>query len=252
LQFKQGLVLIIIIALLIFVDINSSYSENFTAPKNNNNTLQNTSSNTETIANRGVSLNPERLQIILRNDTSKNSDNGQQTFSLLTNIITAGSAIGGGIIGSILTFRHNREIEEQKIRAQQKKEEDFNSRIREIVRFELERFSHLCDDLIGSPREAIERYREAWKTAISFPTEYTKMSLETRATVFSPESLARVEQSYISFKYLSTIFDGEVNRYLNKQITREDFLDNLGIKGDKSLIDEAIELLKKEDKTWPI
>jgi hypothetical protein len=82
------------------------------------------------------------------------------------------------------------------VRSKQKKEEDFNSRIREIVRFELERFSSLYGILIDSPREDVERCREEWIIAISFPTEYTKMSLETRATVFSPESLARVEQSY--------------------------------------------------------
>lgn len=77
---------------------------------------------------------------------------GEQVSDLINPMVTAGAAIGGGVIGSLLTYRHNRKIEEQKNEYAKKDKEQERSRhkeeenqryakLREIVKAELRSYS---------------------------------------------------------------------------------------------------------------
>jgi hypothetical protein len=156
------------------------------------------------VFNTDVPLNTTGLQIVIRNDTIGNSYI-EQVSDLINPMVTAGAAIAGGVIGSLLTYRHNRKIEEQKNKnaiklenqktiAEIKKEEDFNSRIRELVLLELRTYSGLLGNLLQT--EAISEHKASWEVVLKTPSKYTSMSIEKRVSVFHPYILSNVEEAY--------------------------------------------------------
>ena len=143
---RQVLLFIFIMLTFAAFTLEKTYSQNLSLPND---------MNPASVTNMTVPLNTDGLQIVIRNDTIGKSDN-EQVSDLYIPLVTAGAAIGGGVIGSLLTYRHNRKIEEQKnknaIRLENQriiagyKKEEFNSRIREIVLLELKYYSKLLDN----------------------------------------------------------------------------------------------------------
>jgi hypothetical protein len=132
--------------------------------------------------------------------------------------VVAGVGIGGIIIGSLFTYWQNRKIEEQKnknairlenqrIIAEYKKEEEFNSRIRELVLLELRTYSGLLNGLLHTT--TISEHKVGWEVVLKTPSKYTGMSLEKRVSVFHLYVLSKVEYAYHWF----TIF---THRFLKK------------------------------------
>jgi hypothetical protein len=221
-----------------------------------NNILLNATSN-KAIPDTSIPLNSERLQIIIKNETSDNSDIKTQTLALYGNSITAAGAIGGGVIGSWLTFRHNRKIEEQKNKeanereeqkrlAQKKEEDEFNARIGGLVRTELEFFSYNLSRLLTLKENDIARHEAITKAMLNYTLQYPKLSLERRAKIFDTESLASIEMSYQYFLVFSQGFEKEFSRYVSKTITLAELKANLDIEHLKDVIDDSIELIKKQ------
>lgn len=223
--------------------MNFSYSQ---STPHLNDTLSSAQTSFNGMSNVGVPLNADRVQIILRNDTSENSDNSGQNSSFLTTIIATIGIIIASISASILTYRHAVQIEERKRREQNKEEEEFNKRMRQLVSLELTNYSRLLEGLIG-PEEDIKKYKSGWKRVLSYTPEYTKMSLEKRVKVFSPNVLTQVEQSYHYFAILSQGFNEEFDRYSNSEITIEQLRNNLAVNQIKSLVDNTVELIETED-----
>src|SRR4051812_1356364 len=103
---SKEILLFIVIIFLIFPTINLSFSQRSSDPKNDSILLSASDSNITT--NQSAPLNPDIIQITVRNDTSANSKNDVQIMALYGNAITAVGAIAGGVVGSLLTYRHNR------------------------------------------------------------------------------------------------------------------------------------------------
>jgi len=168
-----------------------------------------------------------------------------QTFALLTTLIATAGAIGGGVLGSFLTYKHARAIEEQKRLAQKEEENQFNARIRAIVRTELLLISASLDGV--SPEldafnfeQKVDEY-----TSQFYEREYPKMSLERRASAFSPELLPIIEQSYQAYAMFTADFKHRYHKYQNGTITFQELKSTLSRRSFdvKQLIDAALKLL---------
>jgi hypothetical protein len=87
-----------------------------------------------------------------------------------------------------LTYWHNRNIEADKMRAQKEEEEEFNSRIRQLVITELNAMSNMLNDLLIHEEQRLRESKDLiviWRT---MPLQYTKLSLERRAKIFDAET----------------------------------------------------------------
>ena len=216
---RQVLLFIFIMLTFAAFTLEKTYSQNLSLPND---------MNPASVTNMTVPLNTDGLQIVIRNDTIGKSDN-EQVSDLYIPLVTAGAAIGGGVIGSLLTYRHNRKIEEQKnknaIRLENQriiagyKKEEFNSRIREIVLLELKYYSKLLDDLIHTT--VISTHKAGWEVVLKRPSQYTAMSLEKRVSVFHPYVLTKVEGAFHWFTIFTHRFLIEVDKHLNNEITLE-------------------------------
>jgi hypothetical protein len=246
--FLPTLFALIVVASLVFT-IEMSCSQNMSTTNDLN---PNIPSNT----NITVPVNPDRLEIVIPNDNSGNSDNEQGSDWFIP-IVTAGAAIGGGVIGSLLTYRHNRKIEEQKneyarrleeqrINTEHRKEEEFNARIRELVLIELKNHSDLLYGLLYTAETAMEKYKSGWEVVVKTPSRYTSMSLEKRISIFNPRALTEVEGAYYWLVIFKEGFLIELDRYLNKQITIEQLRDILAVEQKKSVVDKAIKAIEEE------
>lgn len=210
------------------------------------------------LLNTNTPKSAERLQIIVKNETSGDSASQTQILTLYGNVITAAGAIGGGVVASLLTHRHNREIEEkknegirkleeQKRLAQKHEEEEFNTRIRRIVNSELVFISRLLDELLTNDEQHLKGESALYRTIKNYPREYITMSLERRAQVFNANSLFLIERAYGLFGWFADAFEIEFRHFLGDDITLEDLRSNLGISDLKERIDDAIKSITEQD-----
>lgn len=79
-----------------------------------------------------------------------------------------------------------------------------------------------------------------------YPIQYTKLSLERRAQVFDAITLATIESSYQKLYLFCQVYPKEFRKFVEKQITLDDFRNNLDISGLKPIIDEAIRWITKK------
>jgi hypothetical protein len=100
---------------------------------------------------------------------------------------------------------HSREFSEQRIKAEHRKEEEFNSRIRKLVLLELKNYSNLLDGLLRTAEASIEEYKSGWEVVVKTPSLYISIPLETRVSIFSPSALTEVEGAYY---WLTTFKEG--------------------------------------------
>ncbi len=185
--------------------------------------------------------NPDRLQIIIRNDTS---DSAGQTFGLVTTGIATGDAILGSIIGIHFTNKHNRESEERKLRKQEEKQQDFNKRIRELVSYELESYLSFLEELLKGEKKLLDRPTQFLIDALhDFPREYTKLPLEKRAIIFSSiECLRVIEHAYRIFD----AFCKSVEYQLTSGKTVSQLKEVVQVERVKSDMEDAIKSIGKE------
>ena len=133
-----------------------------------------------------------------------------QLLGLHGSVITAGVAVGGGVVGSWLTFKHNREVEKDK-RSAEKQEEEFNA-IREIVNFELNGTSGIPKSLLTKQADPIQ-YRSLYGTLKDFHRRYTKLSIEKRVKVFDASSLVNIEAVYQAFGWYVDAFLRDYDKF---------------------------------------
>jgi hypothetical protein len=198
------------------------------------------------------------IEIQLQNSTTGSGD-------YVTAAIAAIGAISGGGIGSYLTYRYGRTIEQQKEQNEKTRETQFNENIKHMVCFELRRYSDFITSLeVNSlTLEALEpgadpimdirilssRTLEQSSAVLldnfnrqlmSFPKNFTQLSVEIKAKVFSGTSLPMIEAAYQLFlgfrfvptgpignklKYSGSYRDSEVRhllKYINDALTSID------------------------------
>jgi hypothetical protein len=237
-----SLILIMVISVSAFLTFNiSAYSQSEfptsnsqNVPTQSNITTLSSGPGANEIINYSRPLTPNIIQFNLENDTSGQSANEPQIFALYGNGITAASAIAGGIIGSFLSFRYNRKIEEGKYeqnkqleeaKYEQTKrlEEEHNSRVREIVLSELVAYVAVLTSFLQhvteeGPHKATVA---AAKSLIKNQRVYLDIPIDKRAGIFSLESVSKIERAYAFFYIFCETYDSEYERFKLKQLSAE-------------------------------
>jgi hypothetical protein len=218
--------------ILIFFIISLSYSQTIVAQLNDKIDIDNKSNN---IFGIDTSSNASKIEIILKNNQSKdNAVEPTQVYGILTTIVGASGAIGGGIIATYLTyyFSKRKELDEEK---------RFNANIRELVQHELE----FTLSFINSFKEEDQLSQDDISGFLALPNQYLKMSLEKRATVFTKESLSKVEKAYGFIIILRSFIKPELGK---SKISFKDLSNKVGMNTLKNSLMDAISSIRNEQK----
>src|SRR2546425_11437522 len=78
---------------------------------------------------------------------SVQTTDSQSERDVLIATISAGSAIGGALLGSLFTYKYGTKIENEKQKREKEKEEDFHRRIEALVKHELNAYSEFLDNI---------------------------------------------------------------------------------------------------------
>lgn len=177
-------------------------------------------------------------------------------MGLYGNAITAIGAVAGGILGSLLTYRHNRKIEEKKNeeyrkteelrrRAQEDEERQFNLRIMEIVQSELKFYSSVVEGALDEMnRKPMGELNKLLKIVAAYLGVYQKLSIERRAKVFSPKALPYIESAYQIFTIFPENFEIQYRRFEDGGITKKELVNVM--EAHKDVIDEALKVLEED------
>ena len=137
-------------------------------------------------------IDPGSLQIFLRNDTSGAADD--KTNDIIIPVITALGAIGGAILGTYFAGKHAINLEEKRIKEQQRKQDDINLRVMRLVRVELVKLSAALK--VISEMEATTDNVEYLKTLMKLDRQYLRLPIEMKISAFSPDVLEEIEKAY--------------------------------------------------------
>ena len=180
---------------------------------------------------------------------------------VITGVLTAGSAIFGGFIGTYLTNRSNREIENDRHERQKRKDENveakqkelkdkYHERLRLIVFDELHNFSSDMQTLLNENywrgiRE--EQVKNQYMSVIEvYKLEFTKLSLSDKLELFNSEVLIDVHIAYNHMDLFLRVFLRTLKDYESGKIKNlKDSILALPIKPTKKKVDDAI--LKVQD-----
>jgi hypothetical protein len=191
-----------------------------------------------------VEIEPERLQIFLRNDTS-GPQTDDRTKDIIIPIITASSAIGGAILGTYFTGRYTMNLEKKRIDEQQRKEREFHQRIRRLVYVELIMIGVIFKKL--QECEALDdRSKSAFKTMMNIERQYPKLLLETKVLSFAPNVLEDMEYAYQFFSTTRELFKVAFPKFESGEITLEQLKKRLNLKNAYELIESAEKTLASE------
>ena len=152
-------------------------------------------------------------------------DSSSQIQGNINSLIAVVGAIAGGSIGSYFTYRYGRRIEEEKAERENKKVSDLNTKIRELVRSELNVYIVLIGKILEKfPEERNTKFitidSTAWKNTLlklnNLPKQYNDIPIETKAKAFEGQTLTNVEAAYQGFskfaKELEETKDGRLYR----------------------------------------
>ena len=234
-----GAVSVLVIAFLcIVLTFSFAYSQNVSQIHN---TSEPESLDSDNIT--GVStINPDRVQIFLRNDTTRISDIDERTYEIIVPIITALGAIGGAILGTYFTGRHAMKLEEKRIKEQHRKEDELHQRIRQLVHVDLYWISEMLSSLERPDLD--EKAKSRLRTPMNVERQYPRLPIETKVSSYTPEALGSIEAAYQLFNGCAELFRVTFPSFERREITLEELREKLSLKATKNAVDEAEKLLK--------
>lgn len=138
--------------------------------------------------------------------STDDSSYDESNWPLYGNIITALSAVGGGIAGSFFTYWHNRkiedrkhqqvkELEEQKKKEERESEKENDRKLREIVHEDLRVYSIALDRIIKEPENTVG-YIEVLHYMLKYHRQYPSLPFERRIRAFSLDNISKIERAY--------------------------------------------------------
>jgi hypothetical protein len=142
-------------------------------------------------------------------------DKGQSTSvaDYSNSIISAVSALAGGIIGATSTYLYGRRIEQDKAKREKEREEEFDSSIRNLIYYELHSYYDFFATLLKVPDDQTGFVHVEKKSLPSIllkidstPYNYKNLTVERKARLFPGETLVKIESAYQVFKKLSSEF----------------------------------------------
>ena len=156
-----------------------------------------------------VPSNMNSIAITLKNDQSSDSTYLLDS-PLLIGLISAGSAILGGVLGSFMTNRSNRQMEEMRydrekereddLQAdQEKRNEEYKHKVTTLTYLELKKFSaglaRLQDESFWSSDE-YRRLKIVKSSVESYKMEFLDIPYDIRLRLYPPEILYAVQRAY--------------------------------------------------------
>jgi hypothetical protein len=157
-----------------------------------------------------VPSNMNRMEITLKNDQSANPSSLLDS-PLLIAAISAGSAIVGGLTGSYMTNRSNRQLDDERYKREREREkkireeeEDkkrlYKDKVTALIYAELSNFSvtleQLQDENVWKDAKSLE-YSKMLKSLVeSYKFEFLKLPFDVRLTLFDIVVLYTVQTAY--------------------------------------------------------
>jgi hypothetical protein len=201
--------------------------------------------------------NTNKLEIMLKNDQPVTS-NSFLDSAWFVGLISGGSAIGGGFLGSFMTNRSNRQMEdkryererkrEKEIQAQEeKKNVDYKQRVIVSTYAELREIHFWLKHI--QMKEHPEDYPDTIKAVFqTIKMEYLKVPYDIRLSLFSPNLLYMVESIYSKIQAYTTILFSFIDEYKLHHTETFDMAVNKitpSANGMKGLIDIVLVELEK-------
>jgi hypothetical protein len=193
-------------------------------------------------------LQIQNLKVNLTNTTKSIKEiSNQNEFSKTSPYFSIFSALGGAFGGSFLTFIFGKKNEDNKRKYELSKEEDFNKKIIDLIKYELRTYHNLLEE-IDKQSNNIEYNNENYKSVKSenrseilirldaIPNQYSAIPVDIKAKLFTSKILTNVEICYNEFfLYISKLRD-KIMKYDIQYSEKEN--QNL-----KTLISETISAL---------
>jgi hypothetical protein len=205
-----------------------------------------------------VPSNMNRMEITLKNDQSANPSSifeNPLTIALISGL----TAILGGIMGSYMTNRSNRQMEDKRYERERKREkeiqeqqknqnEEYRQKIISKTLTELEEIAFWLKHMQEKNRP--KDYPDTIKSILqAIKLEYPLVPYDTRLSLFSPNILFMVESIYSKIQAYKEMLFIFIDEYKMDQTEPFEVAVNKltpGADGLKSLVDIVITQLKKE------
>jgi hypothetical protein len=160
-------------------------------------------------------------------------------------VITASGAIAGAILGTYFTGKHTLNLEEKRIKEQNRKEDEINLRVGHLVAVELVRFISVSELIT---KEGDKYGASFTKTSLEIDNQYTRLPIEMKISAFRPGVLIKIEIAY-QFMYDNIrFFNGMYPRFESGEMTAKELIMTLPSKGILDRLQAALDALKDELK----
>ena len=192
-----------------------------------------------------VPSNLSKLEITLRNE----ADNPYPFFDspLFVGVVSAGSAIIGGLLGSHMTNKANKEAEDRR----KAEEEEKQANVRALIHENLHLSEFSLDELSEKGKVTKENIQRSVRMLDVAERLYRDVPIELKATCFDSKVLVYIQGYYdflaSTFPMLSSAisrYEDEIKGKGNESLAVTNFenaLSKLGITGLKSALEEVIQ-----------
>ena len=189
-----------------------------------------------------VPSNINRTENSLKNDQSANPSSLVDSPALVA-AISAGTALLGGIIGSILTYR----VEDKKYKREKDKQDHIEANVRALMLYNLKFTSDILEEL--NNKYLFVNKATVWRRKLalgSLHKQYAEMSFETKSTCFKPDVLTALQQFNDYLEIFSVALSDIFTRYEGLLKTDERVaLDKMNVEISDMRIDDLNEVAKK-------
>jgi hypothetical protein len=166
-------------------------------------------------------------------------------------IISALSALGGAFLGSFMTNRSNRQMEDKRYTREKEEADEVATKVRALVSHNLNYSSLIFDELQDKGKFTKETIEQAKTFLNVMQKEYRDLSIELRLTSFKPKALTLVQSYYELFDTFSgslfsafSLYENEVDKNASSAAANlEDTISNMPITHMKELSKTVIDLL---------
>ena len=162
----------------------------------------------------------------------------------LVPIITASGAIVGAILGTYFTGKHSLDLEDKRIKEQQKRQDEISHRVMRLVAVELAW-------LIGAYKNIQEQVKPGgnilyMKTLLELDQQYPRLPIETKISAFNPDLLTKIEHAYRAVGNNIEIFNSLYTEYeeIKHEIKHNELEKHEPEKAKKMLEEAEVELTK--------
>ena len=161
-----------------------------------------------------VPSNMNKIELTLKNDQSASSSSLQDSPFLVA-LVSAGSAIFGGFVGSYMTNRSNMQMENIRYDREKGEQDEIEANVRALILHNLKASSDILDTIKEGDFGSERQIHDIDIVLRSFHKEYGNLSLEMKSRLFKPDVLTAVQEYYDYFDTFSEALHDIIRRYDN-------------------------------------